>query len=198
MIGRKGERNSTLEVLILLNGIACLECSRRVDRQEEAGDRKLKRVCDFFFLLGNNHPAPLHAFATRGHCSPHILPALWTTLPLNRGFLKFYCFLRLLHRLKNAQLLRWPFMCKHWQILPLMFSVPGNKFSVVVSGNTNGTHGRLVSLIKTANYFEVPSPQESDFLLVFCPVVSRVGTDIGEALQNMDRKCTPAPSCGFI
>uniref|UniRef100_A0A3Q0R488 Uncharacterized protein n=1 Tax=Amphilophus citrinellus TaxID=61819 RepID=A0A3Q0R488_AMPCI len=35
---------------------------------------------------------------------------------------------------------------------------------------------------------EVNTLQECDFLLVFCPVVSRVGTDIAEALNSMPRK----------
>uniref|UniRef100_A0A669EYH7 Si:dkey-58f10.7 n=2 Tax=Oreochromis TaxID=8139 RepID=A0A669EYH7_ORENI len=42
------------------------------------------------------------------------------------------------------------------------------------------------------DYFEtctmdskVNSPEECDYLLVFCPIVSRVGTDIEEALNNL-------------
>ncbi|XP_075869176.1 uncharacterized protein LOC142879672 isoform X1 [Nelusetta ayraudi] len=64
--------------------------------------------------------------------------------------------------------------------------VPRGKFFVEVAGNTNGTHAAFVSQIQSYNYVEVRSPQDSDFILVFCPVVSRVGTDIGEALQNLD------------
>lgn len=70
--------------------------------------------------------------------------------------------------------------------------MPRGKFFVEVAGNTNGTHAAFVSQIQSYNYVEVRSPQDSDFILVFCPVVSRVGTDIGEALQNLDRTYTLA------
>ena len=58
------------------------------------------------------------------------------------------------------------------------------KFHVTVAGRTNGAHKPIVDWL-SASHREVSSPQDSDYLLIFCPVASRVGTDIGEALQDI-------------
>lgn len=79
-----------------------------------------------------------------------------------------------------------------------MFLVSGRKFFVVLAGNTNDTHTSFVSRIKTKGYEEVTSQESYDFILLFCPVVSRVGTDIGEALQNVTSTYPLAPRSGLI
>uniref|UniRef100_A0A3P8T3E6 Uncharacterized protein n=1 Tax=Amphiprion percula TaxID=161767 RepID=A0A3P8T3E6_AMPPE len=43
-------------------------------------------------------------------------------------------------------------------------------------------------LILDADQTEVTSPEQCDYLLVFCPVASRVGTDISEALDLIPGK----------
>lgn len=64
------------------------------------------------------------------------------------------------------------------------FLVPGSKFFVEVAGTTKGAHKKIVSDFERWGYVQV-SPEQSDFVLIFCPVVSRVGTDITAALQNV-------------
>ncbi|CAK6982208.1 uncharacterized protein LOC122863019 isoform X3, partial [Scomber scombrus] len=59
------------------------------------------------------------------------------------------------------------------------------KFFVVESGKTNGAHLDLVKKIKGIGQSEVYRPEKCDYLLVFCPAVSRVGTNISEALESM-------------
>ncbi|KAM9339392.1 uncharacterized protein ABDE67_017048 [Symphorus nematophorus] len=63
--------------------------------------------------------------------------------------------------------------------------VSGKKFYVIVSGNTNGAHKEIVEKLRGRGQIEVSSPEDSDYLVVFCPIASRVGTDIGEALQDI-------------
>ncbi|XP_078131593.1 uncharacterized protein LOC144533883 isoform X3 [Sander vitreus] len=64
-------------------------------------------------------------------------------------------------------------------------TVLGRKFYVHLAGNTNGAHHTLVENFKDVGQIEVEYPEESDYLLVFCPIASRVGTDISEAQNNM-------------
>ncbi|KAM6906370.1 uncharacterized protein PEZ65_017598 isoform 2-T2 [Lycodopsis pacificus] len=64
-------------------------------------------------------------------------------------------------------------------------TVPGNKFFVHVAGKTNGAHDEFVATLKGGGKIDVGSPEYSDFLVVFCPIVSRVGTDIGTALSSV-------------
>lgn len=163
------------------------------------GDNTLcKENITFEILPSSYRPSPEVLQSSSRHFFPLTRP---------HGFLKPYtctvirdkdCSLRhwYLYRLKNMSLLHWPVMDNHWNIFPPIFPVPERKFSVVVAGNTNGTHTNFVSQMKRSNYVEVHSAQDSAFILVFCPIVSRVGTDIKEALQNVDRTYTPAPpSC---
>ncbi|XP_029589470.1 uncharacterized protein LOC115174765 isoform X3 [Salmo trutta] len=57
---------------------------------------------------------------------------------------------------------------------------------VIVAGNTLGSHeGITLQLTTTSTVTEVKSPEESDFIMVFCPIVSRAGTDIEAALQQI-------------
>ncbi|XP_030578270.1 uncharacterized protein LOC115774934 [Archocentrus centrarchus] len=63
--------------------------------------------------------------------------------------------------------------------------VSWKRFCVWEAGKTNGAHIPVVQMLQRTGQTEVTSPKESDYLLVFCPVVSRVGTDISEALDNI-------------
>ncbi|KAM9703821.1 uncharacterized protein ACNS7B_002392 isoform 1-T1 [Menidia menidia] len=58
-------------------------------------------------------------------------------------------------------------------------------FFTILSGTTGGAHQEIVNNLTSAGHSEVQSPEEADYLLVFCPVVTRVGTDIGEALEQI-------------
>lgn len=57
-----------------------------------------------------------------------------------------------------------------------------------LSGKTNEGHHDFVEKLKGVDHTEVDSPEQCDYLVVFCPVVSRVGTDIREALDKMPGK----------
>ncbi|KAI3363846.1 hypothetical protein L3Q82_001447 [Scortum barcoo] len=63
--------------------------------------------------------------------------------------------------------------------------VSWKKFFVFLAGRTNGAHRPIVNKFKGMGQTEVSSEEESDYVLVFCPIVSRVGTDIEEALGNV-------------
>ncbi|XP_062415417.1 uncharacterized protein LOC134107813 isoform X2 [Pungitius pungitius] len=62
--------------------------------------------------------------------------------------------------------------------------VSGKTFFVHLAGKTNGAHGDFVRYLTSNGKVEVDSYAASDFLVVFCPVVSRVGTDIEAALSD--------------
>ncbi|XP_049914492.1 uncharacterized protein si:ch211-245h14.1 isoform X1 [Epinephelus moara] len=64
-------------------------------------------------------------------------------------------------------------------------TVMGEKFFVHLAGKTNNAHQELVGHLRNAGQTEVSIPEDSDYLLVFCPIASRVGTDMSEALENM-------------
>ncbi|KAE8286526.1 hypothetical protein D5F01_LYC14461 [Larimichthys crocea] len=66
-------------------------------------------------------------------------------------------------------------------------TVPWKKFSVHLAGKTNNAHQDFVARFKRTGQTEVDSPGRSDYILVFCPIVSRVGTDIGEALESTEK-----------
>ncbi|KAL3979428.1 thrombospondin 2/3/4/5 [Sarotherodon galilaeus] len=61
------------------------------------------------------------------------------------------------------------------------------KFHVWLAGRTNGAHSETVQKLKDIGHTEVDRPEDCDYLLVFCPVVSRVGTDITDALNSKPR-----------
>ncbi|XP_044024965.1 uncharacterized protein LOC122863020 isoform X3 [Siniperca chuatsi] len=63
-------------------------------------------------------------------------------------------------------------------------AVSWKKFFVILVGKTNGAHLSFVAKLKGAGQTEVSSPEVSDYVLVFCPITSRVGTDISETLDN--------------
>ncbi|XP_032398683.1 uncharacterized protein LOC116706135 isoform X2 [Etheostoma spectabile] len=64
-------------------------------------------------------------------------------------------------------------------------TVPGKHFYVHLAGETKGAHHTFVEKLKDVGHTEVQSPGESDYLSVFCPISSRVGTDINEALDHI-------------
>ncbi len=64
------------------------------------------------------------------------------------------------------------------------------KFRVHLAGKTNDAHLPIVAKLKAIGQTEVYTDGESDYLLVFCPIASRIGTDISEALDKIPgRKC---------
>ncbi|XP_029318711.1 uncharacterized protein LOC115028920 isoform X2 [Cottoperca gobio] len=63
--------------------------------------------------------------------------------------------------------------------------VPWKNFFVYLTGKTNDAHLDFVGKLEDVGQNEVISPEDSDYLLVFCPITSRVGTDIDEALRHI-------------
>ncbi|XP_041661606.1 uncharacterized protein LOC121521576 isoform X2 [Cheilinus undulatus] len=63
--------------------------------------------------------------------------------------------------------------------------VPWRKFYVHLSGRTNDAHLPWVSRFVGIGQVKVVSPEDSDYILLFCPIASRVGTDISEALESI-------------
>ncbi|XP_029606825.1 uncharacterized protein LOC115192448 isoform X2 [Salmo trutta] len=60
------------------------------------------------------------------------------------------------------------------------------KFFTFVAGNTLGSHVEFNHRLNTERGLtEVMSPEQSDVILSFCPIVSRAGTDIEAALQQI-------------
>ncbi|TWW68525.1 hypothetical protein D4764_19G0003230 [Takifugu flavidus] len=59
------------------------------------------------------------------------------------------------------------------------------KFYVHLAGCTGGAHLHIVDLLKQLNQSEVFSPEESDDIVVFCPVRSHIRTDISVALETV-------------
>ncbi|XP_055740951.1 uncharacterized protein LOC129825143 isoform X2 [Salvelinus fontinalis] len=61
-----------------------------------------------------------------------------------------------------------------------------DKFFTVVTGNTLGFHKELIHRLAAKRHLtEVMSLEESDVILAFCPIVSRAGTDVEAALQQI-------------
>ncbi|XP_029965883.1 uncharacterized protein LOC115401729 isoform X2 [Salarias fasciatus] len=59
------------------------------------------------------------------------------------------------------------------------------KFSVILTGRTNGAHPSVVRTFKSVGQTEARSPEDADYCLVFCPISSRVGTDVSEAMEHL-------------
>nr|XP_046225073.1 uncharacterized protein LOC124048386 isoform X3 [Oncorhynchus gorbuscha]XP_046225074.1 uncharacterized protein LOC124048386 isoform X3 [Oncorhynchus gorbuscha] len=60
------------------------------------------------------------------------------------------------------------------------------KFFTVVSGNTLESHTDFLKrLTMQRDFTEVMTPEKSDVIITFCPIVSRAGTDIEAALQEI-------------
>ncbi|MEQ2304125.1 hypothetical protein AMECASPLE_023776 [Ameca splendens] len=63
----------------------------------------------------------------------------------------------------------------------------GRRFYVLVAGKTNGAHQSIVEKMKNVGQVEAYSQDDCDYLLVFCPIASRVQTDINEALRKIQK-----------
>ncbi|XP_041660425.1 uncharacterized protein LOC121520916 isoform X2 [Cheilinus undulatus] len=63
--------------------------------------------------------------------------------------------------------------------------VSWRKFYVHLSGRTNDAHLPWVSRFEGIGQVKVDSAEDSDYILLFCPITSKVGTDISEALENL-------------
>ncbi|XP_078146171.1 uncharacterized protein LOC144542781 [Centroberyx gerrardi] len=60
-----------------------------------------------------------------------------------------------------------------------------NRFYTIVAGKTLGAHKAFIMKLKAIGQVEVFLPDDCDYYLVFCPIVSRVGTDISEAMEKI-------------
>nr|XP_055054836.1 uncharacterized protein LOC129439929 isoform X3 [Misgurnus anguillicaudatus] len=62
----------------------------------------------------------------------------------------------------------------------------GVKLCSILAGKTNNSHRRFIDTLmnQIPELKEVPTVDESDVVLVFCPIVSRAGTDIEAALKR--------------
>ncbi|XP_056873341.1 uncharacterized protein LOC130516325 isoform X2 [Takifugu flavidus] len=63
--------------------------------------------------------------------------------------------------------------------------VSGTKFFVYVASETKNAHMEWVSKMKSVGHTEVNIQEDADYNLVFCPVKSRIKTDIDEALEGL-------------
>lgn len=63
----------------------------------------------------------------------------------------------------------------------------GNKVSVLVTGKTLNVDKKFMEQLKQQKpeLQEVKNVAECDYVLVFCPIVSRAGTDIKAALKKL-------------
>uniref|UniRef100_A0A667X811 Uncharacterized protein n=1 Tax=Myripristis murdjan TaxID=586833 RepID=A0A667X811_9TELE len=57
-----------------------------------------------------------------------------------------------------------------------------NKFHPITVGKTLGAEIAFIEKLKAFGQIEVTSPELCDYFLVFCPIESRVGTDISGAI----------------
>lgn len=65
------------------------------------------------------------------------------------------------------------------------FKVSRGKLFVYVASETKNAYKEWVSFFGRLGYAEVDLLEDADYLLVFCPVKSRIKTDIDEALEKM-------------
>ncbi|XP_028808894.1 uncharacterized protein LOC114763397 isoform X2 [Denticeps clupeoides] len=99
---------------------------------------------------------------------------------------------RLLCSLKDVTL--WIISVLHytlWIISVLLHSAKKVKYYPVVCGKTRGHHKPIMKLLKVAS--EVSTPKDSDVILAFCPVVSRLGTDVEAALKTIQEYADSKP-----
>lgn len=60
------------------------------------------------------------------------------------------------------------------------------KFMLILSGNTLNSHKDFIACLNQRVHLkEVNTEDECDFILVFCPIVSRAGTDIKAAMKRL-------------
>ncbi|XP_060768695.1 uncharacterized protein LOC132875719 isoform X3 [Neoarius graeffei] len=74
--------------------------------------------------------------------------------------------------------------------------ISGNKFFVLLVGNTLNAHQKVIDHLKAQRpgLQEVKNVDECDFILVFCPVVSRAGPDIEEAVKKLQKESDTKPA----
>ncbi|XP_069371081.1 uncharacterized protein [Paralichthys olivaceus] len=60
---------------------------------------------------------------------------------------------------------------------------PVSKFLVVLSGKTNNTHEDIVQMIQNSGHVKVQTPEDCDYCLLFCPITSRVETQVDSSLR---------------
>ena len=58
-------------------------------------------------------------------------------------------------------------------------------FYALVTGNTLDSHEDIIRHVNNSGLTKVKTPQESDVIIAFCPIASRVGTDIEDALTKI-------------
>ncbi|XP_056880304.1 uncharacterized protein LOC130520629 isoform X2 [Takifugu flavidus] len=75
-----------------------------------------------------------------------------------------------------------------WWMRP--FNLSGTKFFVYVASETKNAHMEWVSKMKSVGHTEVNIQEDADYYLVFCPVKSRIKTDIDEALEGLPASST--------
>ncbi|XP_056879688.1 uncharacterized protein LOC130520119 isoform X28 [Takifugu flavidus] len=73
--------------------------------------------------------------------------------------------------------------CPSWWMR--LFNLSGTKFFVYVASETKNAHMEWVSKMKRVGHTEVNIQEDADYYLVFCPVKSRIKTDIDEALEGL-------------
>ncbi|XP_053341356.1 uncharacterized protein LOC128512211 isoform X3 [Clarias gariepinus] len=72
----------------------------------------------------------------------------------------------------------------------------GKRFFVLLSGNTLNVHKAIIDHLtrQTSDLQNVSTVDDCDFILVFCPVVSRAGTDIEAAVQKLHSSSGTKPA----
>ncbi|CAB1434985.1 unnamed protein product [Pleuronectes platessa] len=69
--------------------------------------------------------------------------------------------------------------------MPQIIAASWRMFCVILGGITNNTHVEFVKMIKSYGHTEVMDPEGCDYCLLFCPITSRVGTDVELALRKI-------------
>ncbi|XP_038819112.1 uncharacterized protein LOC120019752 isoform X3 [Salvelinus namaycush] len=72
---------------------------------------------------------------------------------------------------------------KPFRILPPKWRT--EKFFTILTGNTLRSHKEINRCLTAKGLTEVMSLEESDVIMAFCPIVSRAGTDVEAALQQI-------------
>lgn len=69
---------------------------------------------------------------------------------------------------------------------------------IVLAGNTLGSHTTFLDLLaRRLNFQKVESIEECDVTLIFCPIVSRVGTDIEAANRQIPGEYREEQTCSL-
>ncbi|KAM9440420.1 uncharacterized protein Hap1MRO34_025651 [Clarias gariepinus] len=77
-----------------------------------------------------------------------------------------------------------------------VFVLSGTKYFILLTGNTLKSHEDFIVKLKSKvpSLQEVERVEECDFILVFCPVVSQVGTDTERAVNKINDISGPKPA----